>query len=149
MSRDNDDAVDGGEPADRDLDPEYKDLLSQQNKQQRLLEHGGMLGRNNVIPRTTCKAIVGQGILYEIIITHILAAQEATIKKIVTIVREQFAEEMQYKESEIALIDQVFRKLRKKVPTINYKAVSTTHFSVSDWFPHICPLHGIYANIML
>ena len=34
-------------------------------------------------------------------------AQEATIKKIVKIVREQFAEEIQYKESEIALIDQV------------------------------------------
>ena len=34
-------------------------------------------------------------------------AQEATVKKIVKIVREQFAEEIQYKESEIALIDQV------------------------------------------
>ena len=27
---------------DRDLDPEYHDLMSQQSKQQHLLEHGGM-----------------------------------------------------------------------------------------------------------
>ncbi len=36
-------------------------------------------------------------------------AQEATVKKIVNIVRRQFAEEIRYKESEIALIDQVRR----------------------------------------
>ena len=44
VSRDDDEAVDGGEPSGRDLDPEYQDLLSQQNKQQRLLEHGGKFG---------------------------------------------------------------------------------------------------------
>ena len=44
VSRDDDDALDGGEASGRDLDPEYQDLLSQQNKQQRLLEHGGKFG---------------------------------------------------------------------------------------------------------
>ena len=34
-------AVRSGETSGRDLDPEYQDLLSQQNKQQRLVEHGG------------------------------------------------------------------------------------------------------------
>ena len=129
MSRDIDDAMDGGEPADRDLDPEYKDLLSQQNKQRRLLEHGGMLGRNVIPCYPHVKTIFEQDILYKIIIAHISAAQEATIRKIVTIVREQFAEEIQYKESEIALIDQV---LKENIPTINYEALNTKHFSVSD-----------------
>ena len=37
---------DGARPPDRDLDPEYHDLLSQQNKQQRLFEHGGNSSQN-------------------------------------------------------------------------------------------------------
>ena len=58
MSRDNDDAVHGGEPSGRDLDPEYQDLLSQQNKQQRLLEHGGKFGIYNITQFVHAKTIV-------------------------------------------------------------------------------------------
>ncbi len=38
---------------------------------------------------------------------YFILAQEATVKKIVKIVKDHFTEEIEYKESEIDLIDQV------------------------------------------
>ena len=58
------------------------------------------------------------------------AAKEATVRKIETIVQQQFMEEMQNKEQEIDIIDTVRKDMDKS---------DNTHWFVTDVITHPCP----------
>lgn len=100
-----------------DNDPDYEDiLLAQNSKRNKVEEHNGKPGCSELWQFTcpTCNDVWNTRVPTVIptlvdlhFITLFFTAREATVRKIETIIRQQFSLEMKNKEHEIDVISQV------------------------------------------